>query len=196
MKKLTLAVLLAASLGTVSVAQAAERTASAIASWDAKAIKDTQSMLVVTPLKSLTFNYAEGQQSFNTLDGAFDVTIAGQSGATDFKLASKVISSTLARSSDDSTLEVGVKWNGEKLSKDSEVVMIDTANGVNSGLTALTAGDAFGKSDRVSALGQFNFSIASASVAGAPTTYKDLTDGLWDGNVNVQFVATWTGDFI
>ncbi|MBP6116036.1 MAG: hypothetical protein KBC57_00080 [Neisseriaceae bacterium] len=196
MKKLTLAVLLAASLGTVSVAQAAERTAEAIASWDAKAIKDTTSMLVVTPLKSLTFNYAEGQEAFNNLDGAFDVTIAGQSGATDFKLASKVISSTLARSSDDSTLEVGVRWNGEKLSKDTELVMIDTGSGVNTGLTALTAGDAYAQSGRVSALGQFNFSITSASVGGTATPYKDLTDGLWDGNVNVQFLATWTGDFV
>ncbi|XDZ52486.1 common pilus major fimbrillin subunit EcpA [Neisseriaceae bacterium CLB008] len=196
MKKLTLAALLVASFGAISVAHADDRTATAIASWDAKAIKDTQSMLVVTPLKSLTFNYAEGQQAFNTLDGAFDVTIAGQSGATDFKLASKIISSTLARSSDDSTLEVGVKWNGEQLSKDAEVVMIDTATSVNTGLTALTAGDAFGQSDRVSALGQFNFNITSASLAGAPTTYKDLTDGLWDGNVNVEFIATWSGTFI
>lgn len=196
MKKIILAVLLAATLGTASVAQAAERTASAIASWDAKAIKDTQSMLVVTPLKSLTFNYAEGQQAFNNLDGAFDVIIAGQSGATDFKLASKIISATLARASDDSTLEVGVKWNGQNLSKTVDVVMIDTANGVNTGLTALTAGDAFSNADRVSALGQFNFSIASATAGNAPVAYQALADGLWDGNVNVQFVATWTGDFI
>lgn len=59
MKKLTLAVLAVAIMGTTTLAQADTRTASAVASWDAKAYKDTKSMLVVTPLKSLTFNYAE-----------------------------------------------------------------------------------------------------------------------------------------
>lgn len=42
--------------------------------------KDTTSMLVVTPLNSLTFQYAEGLNGFNSQDGAFDVTIQGGNG--------------------------------------------------------------------------------------------------------------------
>lgn len=41
MKKLTLAVLAVAIMGTTTLAQADTRTASAVASWDAKAYKDT-----------------------------------------------------------------------------------------------------------------------------------------------------------
>ncbi len=96
-----------------TAANADTRVAQATATWQATAIKDTTSMLVVTPLKSLTFNYAEGQKSFNQQNGAFDIAIQGQSGATDFKLSSKLIANTLARTTDDSTLTVGVKWNGK-----------------------------------------------------------------------------------
>ncbi|GAB7431183.1 hypothetical protein OUHCRE8_45990 [Enterobacter asburiae] len=76
MKKL----LLVTSLASVFVAAnaMADVTASATASWDATATKDTSSMLVVTPLNSLTFQYAEGLNGFNSQDGAFDVTIQGQ----------------------------------------------------------------------------------------------------------------------
>ena len=58
MKKLTLAVLAVAIMGATTLAQADTRKAQAVASWDAKASKDTKSMLVVTPLKSITINYA------------------------------------------------------------------------------------------------------------------------------------------
>nr|WP_279604304.1 common pilus major fimbrillin subunit EcpA [Providencia rettgeri] len=55
---------IAASFATV--ANADTRTAQATATWQATAIKYTTSMLVVTPLKSLTFNYAEGQKSVHS----------------------------------------------------------------------------------------------------------------------------------
>src|SRR5699024_3817359 len=95
MKKLTLAVLSVAIMVTTTLAQADTRTASAVACWHEKAYKDTKSMLVVTPLKSLTFNYAEGIKAFNALDGAFYITIQGQGKATDFKLVSKIITDKL-----------------------------------------------------------------------------------------------------
>ena len=195
MKKLALAVAVAAVVGGVSIANAETRTANAKATWDAKAVKDTNSMLVVTPLKSLTFNYAAGLERFNTQDGVFDITIAGQSGASDFKLTSKIISNTLSRATDDSELTVGVKWNGVDLSNTTETVMIDTAKGVTAGLGALATSTAFAGSDRTSAQGAFTFSIAEATSAGAATNFKDLTDGYWDGDVNIEFVATWDGTF-
>lgn len=195
MNKLVVALLATAVTGVTLNASAGSRTANATASWDAKAIKDTNSMLVVTPIKSLTFNYAEGLEGFNTQDGAFDITIAGQSGASDFKLTSKLISNTLTRSSDDSVLTVGVKWNGKELSESTDTIMVDTSKGISSGLAALAQPDAYSGSGRTSTQGTFAFNIASATSGGDETAFKDLTDGYWDGNVNVEFTAAWDGDF-
>ncbi|HFI1068808.1 TPA: common pilus major fimbrillin subunit EcpA [Proteus mirabilis] len=188
-----LSTIIAASFATA--ANADTRVAQATATWQATAIKDTTSMLVVTPLKSLTFNYAEGQKSFNQQNGAFDIAIQGQSGATDFKLSSKLIANTLARTTDDSTLTVGVKWNGEDLSKTTDVVLIDTSKGLTSGLDNLAADGIYNGSERATDRGEFTFVIASAQAAGATADFKSLADGIWDGDVKVQFTATWDGDF-
>ncbi|MFS3859340.1 common pilus major fimbrillin subunit EcpA [Proteus mirabilis] len=188
-----LSTIIAASFATA--ANADTRVAQATATWQATAIKDTTSMLVVTPLKSLTFNYAEGQKSFNQQNGAFDIAIQGQSGATDFKLSSKLIANTLARTTDDSTLTVGVKWNGEDLSKTTDVVLIDTSKGLTSGLDNLAADGIYNGSERATDRGEFTFVIAGAQAAGATADFKSLADGVWDGDIKVQFTATWDGDF-
>lgn len=190
MKKLVLAASVATAL--LSANAMADVTASATASWDASATKDTNSILVVTPLKSLTFQYAQGLQAFNTQKGAFDVTIEGQSGATDFELTSQIVSNTLARTSDASTLDVGVAWNGEKLSKTAPVTLIDTSEGVSSGLDALAVASAYAGSERVSTQGNFDFSIESASNGTQTTAFSELADGYWSGDVKVQFTAVWT----
>ncbi|HEJ9414509.1 TPA: common pilus major fimbrillin subunit EcpA [Proteus mirabilis] len=188
-----LSTIIAASFATA--VNADTRVAQATATWQATAIKDTTSMLVVTPLKSLTFNYAEGQKSFNQQNGAFDIAIQGQSGATDFKLSSKLIANTLARTTDDSKLTVGVKWNGEDLSKTADVVLIDTSKGLTSGLDNLAADGVYNGSERATDRGEFTFVIASAEAAGTAADFKSLADGVWDGDVKVQFTATWDGDF-
>ncbi|WP_193015974.1 common pilus major fimbrillin subunit EcpA [Proteus sp. FME41] len=197
MKKLTLAVLAVAIMGATTLAQAdtTTRKANAVASWDAKAIKDTKSMLVVTPLKSLVFNYAEGIKGFNTQDGAFDITIQGQEKATDFKLTSKIVTDKLTRVADDSELTVGVKWNGVALSNSTDTTMVDVAAGTSAGLDFLAQSGAYNGTERVSGQGQFTFNIASAKQAGANAQFSDLADGYWDGDVKVQFTATWEGDF-
>jgi len=192
MKKLGLILAMAASLSIASTASAAEKTASATATWQATAIKDTKSMLVVTPLKSLTFNYAEGQKSFNQQDGAFDIAIQGQDGATDFQLTAKVVTDTLSRTTDDSELTVGVKWNGTALSKDSATTLIDFTNGVTAGLDSISQQSAFGGTERATDRGVFNFNIASAKAASANVAFNELADGVWDGDVKVQFTAVWT----
>ena len=136
MKKL----LLVTSLASVFVAAnaMADVTASATASWDATATKDTTSMLVVTPLNSLTFQYAEGLNAFNSQDGAFDVTIQGQETATDFELTAQIISNTLTNASGDaSTLNVGVAWNGTALTNSSDTVLVNSSS--TSGLESLMA---------------------------------------------------------
>ena len=188
-----LSTIIAASF--VTVAHADTRTAQATATWQATAIKDTTSMLVVTPLRSLTFNYAEGQKSFNQQNGAFDVAIQGQAGATDFKLSSKIIANTLARTTDDSKLTVGVKWNGTDLNKTTDTVLIDTSKNMTSGLDNIAANGVYNAAERATDRGEFTFVIAGAEAGGAATDFKSLTDGTWDGDVKVQFTATWDGDF-
>ena len=184
MKKIVLAGVVAAAL--ISSNAMADVTTSATASWDASATKDTTSALVVTPLKSLNFQYAEGIE-------AFDITIQGQSGATDFTLTSQIVSNTLSRTTDASTLAVGVSWNGNALNKTTPVTMIDTANNISAGLDALAVATAFAGADRVSTQGSFDFTVDSATSDGSTAAeFKDLTDGYWSGDVRVQFNAVWT----
>ena len=73
---------------------AADVTAQALATWSATAKKDTTSKLVVTPIGSLAFNYAEGIKGFNSQKGLFDVTVEGDTTATAFKLSSRAISAS------------------------------------------------------------------------------------------------------
>ena len=191
MKKL----LLVTSLASVFVAAnaMADVTASATASWDATATKDTTSMLVVTPLNSLTFQYAEGLNAFNYQDGAFDVTIQGQETATDFELTAQIISNTLTNASGDaSTLNVGVAWNGTALTNASDTVLVNSSS--TSGLESLMADAAYNGTARVSDQSNFKFTIASATSNGSTqvTDYSELPDGYWTGDVKVQFNATWT----
>lgn len=170
-------------------------TASATASWDASATKDTTSLLVVTPLRSVSFEYAEGLKAFNSQDGAFDITIQGQENASDFVLTSQLVTNTLNRAADGSTLEVGVAWNGEKLSKTAPVTMIDISNKVintSSGLESLAAGYD-NNADRTSTQSAFLFTVDSATSDGSTATpFASLADGYWNGDVKVQFTAEWT----
>ena len=66
MKKKVLAIALVTAFTGMGVAQAADVTAQAVATWSATAKKDTTSKLVVTPLGSLAFQYAEGIKGFNS----------------------------------------------------------------------------------------------------------------------------------
>lgn len=75
MKKKVLAIALVTVFTGMGVAQAADVTAQAVATWSATAKKDTTSKLVVTPLGSLAFQYAEGIKGFNSQKGLFDVAI-------------------------------------------------------------------------------------------------------------------------
>ncbi|WP_139539845.1 common pilus major fimbrillin subunit EcpA [Klebsiella spallanzanii] len=191
MKKSLLAAC-ATSLLFCSGAMAADVEASATASWDASATKDTTSLLVVTPLRSVSFEYAEGLKAFNSQDGAFDITIQGQAGASDFVLTSQLVTNTLNRAADGSTLEVGVAWNGEKLSKTAPVTMIDIDNNISAGLESLAAGYD-NNVDRTSTQSAFLFTVDSATSDGSTATpFASLADGYWNGDVKVQFTAEWT----
>ncbi|HEI8865759.1 TPA: common pilus major fimbrillin subunit EcpA [Serratia odorifera] len=194
MKKMTLALAIVSAFVAVNTAQAADVTAQALATWSATAKKDTSSKLVVTPIGSLTFQYAEGIKGFNSQKGLFDVTVEGDATATAFKLTSKLVSNTLTQlDTSGSTLNVGVNYNGTEVVKTAETTMIDTANGILGGnLSALSNG--YNVASRSSAQDQFTFSIIGATTDGttAVTDYSTLPEGIWSGDVSVEFNATWT----
>ena len=179
MKKKVLAIALVTVFTGTGVAQAADVTAQAVATWSATAKKDTTSKLVVTPLGSLAFQYAEGIKGFT---------------ATAFKLTSRLITNTLTQlDTSGSTLNVGVDYNGAAVEKTGDTVMIDTANGVLGGnLSPLANG--YNASNRTTAQDGFTFSIISGTTNGttAVTDYSTLPEGIWSGDVSVQFDATWT----
>lgn len=75
--------------------------------------------------------------------------------------------------------------------KTGDTVMIDTANGVLGGnLSPLANG--YNASNRTTAQDGFTFSIISGTTNGttAVTDYSTLPEGIWSGDVSVQFDAT------
>jgi Mat/Ecp fimbriae major subunit len=187
MKK-TLLALTVVGLGFTASSYAAVE-ASAVATWKATAKKDTTSELVVTPLTSLSFQYAEGIQGFNTVDGLFDVAIKGDASATDFTLKAKKLNGTLNHLGGDSTVDVGVLWAGVPVTTTAYSTLIDTAAGINGGNLSPIAQ---GYTGDVTAQGAFTFIIESATSAGVDAAFDTLPDGLWSGEVNVEFVANWS----
>lgn len=84
-------------------------------------------------------------------------------------------------------------YNGAAVEKTGDTVMIDTANGVLGGnLSPLANG--YNASNRTTAQDGFTFSIISGTTNGttAVTDYSTLPEGIWSGDVSVQFDATWT----
>jgi hypothetical protein len=148
----------------------------------------------VTPLGSLAFQYAEGTKGFNSQKGLFDVAIEGDTTATSFKLTSRLITNTLTQlDTSGSTLSVGVDYNGTAVEKTANTTMIDTAAGTLGGnLSSLSNG--FKVAGRTTAQDGFTFSIISGTKDGttAVTDYSTLPEGIWSGDVSVQFDATWT----
>lgn len=191
MKRNVIAFALLASFAAGSV-QAAQMGQS-IATWSATAKKDTTSTLVVTPLGSLTFQYADGVKGFNTQKGLFDVAIEGDATATAFKLSSRLISNTLTQlDGSGSTLNVAVHYMGEEVKQNADTVMVDTTSNKNGGLSILATD--FSKTGRVTAQDAFTFSIANGTTDGttAATDMSQLPEGIWSGDISVQFDATWS----
>ena len=83
--------------------------------------------------------------------------------------------------------------DGAAVEKTGDTVMIDTANGVLGGnLSPLANG--YNASNRTTAQDGFTFTIISGTTNGttAVTDYSTLPEGIWSGDVSVQFDATWT----
>lgn len=190
MKK-TLIALTVAGMGFATAAQAVEAPP-AVATWKATAKKDTESALVVTPLDSLSFQYAEGIKGFNTVNGLFDVAIKGDASATDFTLKAKKLSGTLNHLSGGSTVDVGVFWMGQPVPANTYTTLIDTAAGITGGDLSPLASAFKDDTQRSTAQGSFTFNIESATINGTEAAFDTLPDGMWSGEVNVEFVANWS----
>lgn len=198
--KIAIAVLAASAM--ISGSAMAAKSATAMASWAADAIKTTDADLVVTPLGTLTFNYAPGTNSFNEQKGLFDVSIKSDisAGATDaFTLTAEPVTTSLTSLTDGSTLNVGVEWYGKLLNPVGGTItpetIIDVKNGISgNGLAAIGTGayDTTGGTT-VSAQDSFKFRIISATPKGGSETtdMSTMADGKWKGDVSVRFVANW-----
>lgn len=194
MKKVKVALLMISLFTAGGSAQAEEATAQALATWSATAVKDTRSKLVITPVGSLYFPYAKGIKGFSSQQGLFNIAIEGGETPTDFKLTSKLVTNTLTQlDPPGSTLEVGVKYHGAKVTKTAETVMLDTsANIVRGNLKSLSEADK--QPGRSKAQDQFDFSIIGATVDGTTpvTDFSTLPEGIWSGDVSVRFDVYWT----
>ncbi|MFQ2200074.1 common pilus major fimbrillin subunit EcpA [Aeromonas hydrophila] len=197
MNKTAIAIALTLTGIIVAPTVIAATEASATATWKATAKKDTNSDLVVTPLGSLSFQYAEGNKRFNTIDGLFDITIQGHAGTaedpiTNFTLKAKKLSGTLNSVTGTSTLEVGVLWQGTPLTNTTYINLIDTRNSINGGTLSPLASGYRINNQRTSAQGSLAFTIDSAKNGSTNVTdFSTLPDGMWNGDVNVEFVANW-----
>lgn len=199
MKKMMQKTLAAVALvGFMAPAAHAAATASATATWKATAKKDTASDLVITPLGSLNFEYAEGIKGFSSADGLFDVSVKGNAGPesakhTAFTLKAKKASGTLTSLGSKSTLDVGVSWMGKAVDEKGFTVLIDTKNSVNGGKLAPIGAGSLENNKRSSAQAGFSFNIqgGTSATGTALTDLSTLPDGMWSGDVVIEFEANW-----
>jgi Mat/Ecp fimbriae major subunit len=149
----------------------AEENLSTIVKWQATAVKTSKSSLLVNPTsRMLNFSYSPENESFNTVKSDFDLNVLIPVGVTDTVFKVKVLDNSLNRKIDDSVLNVGVEWNGSKLSKTNEVTL-ERVEKSNSNL--------------------INFTIESAEIENKKIKIKDLKDGTWNGDVSLAFTAYW-----
>ncbi|MEM6162365.1 common pilus major fimbrillin subunit EcpA [Erwinia sp. P6884] len=207
MNKLLLSV---AAMGIMASGSSfAATTADASAIWQAEATKDTQSELVVTPMRALQFKYTSNLKAFNQDTGTFDVAIRGDhSTATGFKLEARVDDSnnTLRQVGGDSTLSVGAYFGSNELGSSNGgttgvgstanwTTLVDSAQdiGSGSGLWTLTQSAGAVADTELTARDNFKFEVKKATTDGTTaTTFDKLPDGLWQGEVAVAFRATWS----
>lgn len=192
MKKNLIALTTVAVLGFAAATQAAVVEATSVATWQATAKKDSTSELVVTPLSSLTFVYNEGMKDFNTVNGLFDVAIKGVASATAFTLKAKKLNGTLYHTSGDSTVDVGLVWGGLPVNTNSYSILMVSAADLTGGTLAPLLNGFKDDTQRTTAQSSIAFSIEKPTTNGSPTTFDALPDGLWSGEVNVEFMATWS----
>jgi len=208
MKKLLLTVASLSLMASASSAiAAADKTVTASAVWQAEATKQSEADLVVTPIRTLQFKYSENSKSFNEDTGTFDVAIrGGRPEANAFKLEARVDdgNNVLRQVGGESTLAVGALYGSKELGstlggstgvgKNADwTTLVDSSENNGSSLWALTGSAGAEAGSVFNARDNFKFIVKKATSDGTTSTsFADLSDGLWTGEVAVAFRATWS----
>lgn len=193
MKKKVLVIVLVTVFIGMGVAQVVDVIVQVVAIWSVIVKKDIISKLVVTLFGSLAFQYVEGIKGFNLQKGLFDVVIEGDLTVIVFKLILRFIINILIQLDIlGFILNVGVDYNGAVVEKIGDIVMIDIVNGVLGGnFSSLVNG--YNVSNRIIVQDGFIFFIISGIINGIIVVidYSILSEGIWSGDVSVQFDAIW-----
>ena len=149
----------------------ADSTITTLVKWDTSAVKSTKSALIANASpRILNFSYSPNSNAFNVIHSDYDLAVLIPDGITDTVFKTKIIRNSLTRKSDDSSLDVGVHWNGKKLSKTTELILEKTTK---------------------QPLALFSFNIESANADNKTILFQKLNNGLWSGDVSLGFTAYW-----
>lgn len=193
MKKKVLVIVLVMVFIGMGVVQVVDVIVQVVVIWLVIVKKDIISKLVVMLFGSLVFQYVEGIKGFNLQKGLFDVVIEGDLMVIVFKLILRFIINILIQLDIlGFILNVGVDYNGVVVEKIGDIVMIDIVNGVLGGNFSLLV-NGYNVSNCIIVQDGFIFFIISGIINGIIVVidYSILLEGIWSGDVSVQFDVIW-----
>lgn len=118
----------------------------------------------------MKFEFSPSNQNFNIVNLDYNLDVLIPNGVTDTVFKAKVITNSLTKQDDSSSLNVGISLNGQELSKTKELILKR-------------------KSKDYSNL--FTFNIDSANINNKTIKFKDLSNGVWEGDIMLGFTAYW-----
>lgn len=118
----------------------------------------------------MKFEFSPSNQNFNIVNLDYNLDVLIPNGVTDTVFKAKVITNSLTKQDDSSSLNVGISLNGQELSKTKELILKR-------------------KSKDYSNL--FTFNIDSANINNKNIKFKDLSNGVWEGDIMLGFTAYW-----
>lgn len=83
-------------------------------------------------------------------------------------------------------------WQGAPVGTSAYTTLIDSAAGITGGNLAPLAAGFKDDTQSTTAQGAFSFNIEKATVNGADAAFDILPDGQWNGEVSVEFIASWS----
>ncbi|MGL4856864.1 MAG: common pilus major fimbrillin subunit EcpA [Plesiomonas sp.] len=189
MKKHLVAGVMMSVILSGNVMAAAAGTEQDSATWVVTASKNSHARLVVSPVGSINFKYLPKSKTFAPTDAPFIVNIQNDSAAgtnaTDFKLEaiqSKGYAAHIAQANEKFKVVLSV---GDKALSEDEAnpTLLNKSGNINSFLSSL---------DGLAAGSESSDSFVATAVAPTGKTIEALTDGLYEGQAQVTFQATWS----
>lgn len=193
MKKKVLVIVLVMVFIGMGVVQVVDVMVQVVVIWFVIVKKDIISKLVVILFGSLVFQYVEGIKGFNLQKGLFDVVIEGDIMVIVFKLILCFIINILIQLDIFGfMLSVGVDYNGVVVEKIGDIVMIDIVNNIMGGNFSVLV-NGYNVSGCIIVQDGFIFFIISGIINGIIVVidYSILLEGIWSGDVSVQFDVIW-----